>query len=123
MYPETKGVALEEMDAVFGEASDDIHLGGAREERAAFLPTYPPAAPLATHMRTTSRSEGSWLGGLFSRNGSRKDLPYEPLADEENGPPRYQDDVDARGGRYTIADAEEFEVLEREEDEEERMRR
>ncbi|KAI5831660.1 hypothetical protein K523DRAFT_269490 [Schizophyllum commune Tattone D] len=123
LYPETKGVALEEMDAVFGEASDDIHLGGAREERAAFLPTYPPAAPLATHMRTTSRSEGSWLGGLFSRNGSRKDLPYEPLADEENGPPRYQDDVDARGGRYTIADAEEFEVLEREEDEEERMRR
>lgn len=123
LYPETKGVALEEMDAVFGEASDDIHLGGAREERAAFLTAYPPPAPAATHMRTTSRTEGGWLGGLFSRNGSRKELAYEPLADEESGalageegPPRYRDaELDRHGGRYAVADAEEFEVLEREE--------
>ena len=77
VYPETKGVPLEEMDAVFGEASDEENIKLPTAEAAEpLLPAetremaYPPIAGAKT----------SWLGKLNGRDTAS----YEPLAGDDD---------------------------------------
>ncbi|KAL0569122.1 hypothetical protein V5O48_012850 [Marasmius crinis-equi] len=99
LYPETKGVPLEEMDAVFGEGDGKSHFSSlgpsSSSERASFLSDSSAYPPRNAH---TSSSNRGWFGRLFRRNGSRKDVEYEPLELEE------EDRV------YTVGDDEEEEV-------------
>ncbi|KAK7054433.1 hypothetical protein VNI00_003631 [Paramarasmius palmivorus] len=90
VYPETKGVPLEEMDAVFGEdnAKGRSHFETASSsERASFLPasssSYPPRSKSRNVESHSSSNSGGWLGRLFHRNNSRRDVEYEPLSEME----------------------------------------
>ncbi|KAG7445625.1 general substrate transporter [Guyanagaster necrorhizus] len=75
LYPETKGVPLEEMDAVFGEDEksgyNTVPLTST-DEHVSFLPgpSYPPKSKHAKGM--SSGSSSGWVSRLFTRNGSRK---------------------------------------------------
>ncbi|KAK1218591.1 hypothetical protein PQX77_018727, partial [Marasmius sp. AFHP31] len=104
LYPETKGVPLEEMDAVFGEATGKPHLSSlgpsTSSERATFLPTgsaYPPKSVY------NSSSNNGWLGRLFRRNGSRKDVEYERLElEDEDRVYTVGDDEDEEAGMRAL---------------------
>ncbi|KAF5336225.1 hypothetical protein D9758_014341 [Tetrapyrgos nigripes] len=107
LYPETKGVPLEEMDAVFGETDKlpSIALSSAAaNERTSFLPESGSAYPPKPHSRASSRNNSGsgqgWLSRLFRRNDeSRKDVgsEYEPLhVDEEHEEDAYADDMSLR---------------------------
>jgi len=89
VYPETKGVSLEDMDAVFGEANgkspstfDGI------PELSSFLSgpssstSYPPNRP---RLQSSARSADGWLERLFKRNNRHRDVSeYQALdVDEE----------------------------------------
>ncbi|KAJ3771280.1 hypothetical protein EV361DRAFT_887287 [Lentinula raphanica] len=89
LYPETKGVTLEEMDAVFGEAGSGkspITLN-AISERSAFLPSnsqYPPSHSRDQNDSLPTPNPHGWLGRLFRRNSSRNISEYQALdADED----------------------------------------
>ncbi|KAI4521745.1 general substrate transporter [Schizophyllum commune Loenen D] len=77
LYPETKGVPLEEMDAVFGEASDEENIK---------LPTAEAAEPLLpaetreTAYPPIAGAKTSWLGKLNGRDTAS----YEQLAGDED---------------------------------------
>jgi len=83
LYPETKGVPLEEMDAVFGEELHKEHPGlGSAGERTAFLASphsaghssYPPKS-------MSSSTKQGWFGRLFNR--IKEDRSYQPIDDQE----------------------------------------
>ncbi|KAF9066453.1 hypothetical protein BDP27DRAFT_1330538 [Rhodocollybia butyracea] len=86
VYPETKGVSLEDMDAVFGEGNGKSSLAlNTITERSSFLPPsssslYPP-----NRSRIQSSNTDGLLGRLFNRNNSRRDASeYQALnVDEE----------------------------------------
>ncbi|KAJ7490652.1 hypothetical protein FB451DRAFT_1220624 [Mycena latifolia] len=117
-YPETKGVPLEEMDAVFGDSDQKIALSGlpTSHEHAAFHSRqddrgedgYPPTS-------STRRRRGTgWLGSLFAAVGAKshervnaEEEELERLHGEEEEEERLHGDRD---------DTEEYEVLEREPD-------
>ncbi|KAK0504376.1 general substrate transporter [Armillaria luteobubalina] len=61
VYPETKGIPLEEMDAVFGEDENTGY-------KTSFLPG-PSYSPKPKHAKGTS---SGWVSKMFNRNGSRK---------------------------------------------------
>ncbi|KAK0187690.1 general substrate transporter [Armillaria mellea] len=79
VYPETKGVPLEEMDAVFGEDENTGYKTvplSSTEEPASFLPgpSYPPKAK---HAKGTS---SGWVSRMFNRNGNRNGISEEEEA-------------------------------------------
>ncbi|KAJ7169771.1 general substrate transporter [Mycena filopes] len=81
VYPETKGVPLEEMDAVFGEDERDERMDNESltSERASLVARRLPS----NHRTTSSRSQGggrSWLR-LFQRESSGPS--YQPVANDE----------------------------------------
>ncbi|KAG6810647.1 hypothetical protein H0H92_010910 [Tricholoma furcatifolium] len=87
LYPETKGVPLEDMDRVFGEEPINTKLETStspEHEHAPFMPnlrinvdSYPPKpAPSVT------RSAPGWLGRFFQREG-HPGSPYHPIGEEE----------------------------------------
>ncbi|KAJ3896911.1 hypothetical protein GG344DRAFT_35675 [Lentinula edodes] len=90
VYPETKGVTLEDMDAVFGEAGTSklpIALSSV-PERSTLLPPssiYPPNQSRVQRNSQSNSNSHSWLGRLFKRNNSRRDIQeYQALnVDEE----------------------------------------
>ncbi|KAJ4496382.1 hypothetical protein C8J55DRAFT_496704 [Lentinula edodes] len=90
LYPETKGVTLEDMDAVFGEAGTSklpIALSSV-PERSTLLPSssiYPPNQSRVQRNSQSNSNSHSWLGRLFKRNNSRRDIQeYQALnVDEE----------------------------------------
>ncbi|KAJ7769116.1 hypothetical protein DFH07DRAFT_1006825 [Mycena maculata] len=107
LYPETKGVPLEEMDAVFGDSDGKIPLSGlpTSRERAGFVSRdqddrdedgYPPAS--------INRRRRGWFGSLFGGGPGAKDLAYERIDGEEEELQRLRRDHD---------DSEGYEVLER----------
>ncbi|KAJ3787634.1 hypothetical protein GGU10DRAFT_348268 [Lentinula aff. detonsa] len=91
LYPETKGVTLEDMDAVFGEAGSGkspIALGSVAE-RSSFLPSdslYPPSQSRLRRESLPDRNTRTWFGRLFRRNNSHRNIEeYQALnADEED---------------------------------------
>ncbi|KAJ3984386.1 hypothetical protein F5890DRAFT_1517158 [Lentinula detonsa] len=91
LYPETKGVTLEDMDAVFGEAGSGkspIALGSVAE-RSSFLPSdslYPPSQSRLQRESLSDRNTPTWFGRLFRRNNSHRNIEeYQALnADEED---------------------------------------
>ncbi|KAJ3735888.1 hypothetical protein DFJ43DRAFT_1150655 [Lentinula guzmanii] len=91
LYPETKGVTLEDMDAVFGEAGSGkspIALGSVAE-RSSFLPSdslYPPSQSRLRRESLSDRNTPTWFGRLFRRNHSHRNIEeYQALnADEED---------------------------------------
>ncbi|KAJ7487480.1 general substrate transporter [Mycena galericulata] len=99
LYPETKGVPLEEMDAVFGEGKHEAHemapfLNSSLDEREERMDNESLAserASLMTHslpinnqaINSPSRKHGdrSWFARLFTRESPRPS--YQPVASEE----------------------------------------
>jgi len=73
LYPETMGVPLEEMDAVFGEEELQERLDN-ESERASLI------SHRSRPSRQTSPSRG-WVNRVMGRNGKR--AAYEPIADAE----------------------------------------
>ncbi|KZP16852.1 general substrate transporter [Athelia psychrophila] len=73
LYPETMGVPLEEMDAVFGEEELQERLDN-ESERASLI------SHRSRPSRQTSPSRG-WVSRVMGRNGKR--ATYEPIAEAE----------------------------------------
>jgi len=67
-YPETKGVPLEEMDAIFGEDEREERLDNESlaSERASLINSSLPNQR-ATHSPSRQQGSRSWLGRLFTR--------------------------------------------------------
>ncbi|KAG6917296.1 hypothetical protein DXG01_003137 [Tephrocybe rancida] len=93
VYPETKGVPLEEMDAVFGESIKAQPQTEYEHEQSSLIPrprigptTYPPKP-----------GPGGWLSRLFKQGpiGS----PYHSVEYEELTPLNTEEDQEARVGR------------------------
>ncbi|KAF8891456.1 general substrate transporter [Gymnopilus junonius] len=81
LYPETKGVPLEEMDYIFGEA-----------EQKDGLPAASPYMPYRSPHPFPKRTRNGWFSRLFSASGldRRKrvdDESYAPLRDEDRDVP------------------------------------
>ncbi|KDR85311.1 hypothetical protein GALMADRAFT_348328 [Galerina marginata CBS 339.88] len=72
LYPETKGVPLEEMDAVFGEEEREEALDNA-SETASFSPSRHSDPE---HLQAATDQESNWLVRLFRRSKHRN---YEPI--------------------------------------------
>jgi hypothetical protein len=99
VYPETMGVPLEEMDAVFGEGSlfrvvvrPDTDIFCAEEleerldnesERASLVSNTLPInhQAIRPRLRSSSPSARGWVSRLMRRNDGR--AHYEPIADAE----------------------------------------
>ncbi|KAJ7630825.1 general substrate transporter [Roridomyces roridus] len=78
LYPETKGVPLEEMDAVFGEDERDERLDN-ESERASLITNSPPMHDHHAISSPTRRyEEGGWFSRLFTRRSA-----YQPVASED----------------------------------------
>ncbi|PBK75256.1 general substrate transporter [Armillaria solidipes] len=94
LYPETKGVPLEEMDAVFGEDENTGYKTvplSSTDEHASFLPG-PSHPPKAKHARgTSSGSSSGWVSRMFNRNGSRKNAG---VSEEEEALRPEEEDAD-----------------------------
>lgn len=138
VYPETKGVSLEDMDAVFGEGQPltilfmklaptvllvGTPIASSVSERSNFLRGPPPGAlyPPNSHTRIqqtrTVQSDSNsdhWLGRLFRRNGSHRDVSeYQALSaniDEEVTMSRL-DEGRVRRPPIEDEDVEEYEVV------------
>ncbi|KAJ3515282.1 hypothetical protein NLJ89_g1870 [Agrocybe chaxingu] len=86
LYPETKGVPLEEMDAVFGEEAREEQLDN--ESETTSLVQGPPADPERLRTSRTgfedtgNERRPSWLSRLFAKNRSRSD--YEPISHDDH---------------------------------------
>ncbi|TFY77217.1 hypothetical protein EWM64_g6795 [Hericium alpestre] len=82
LYPETKGVPLEEMDAVFGE--DEREEAEENEsERASLMSNTIPTNHQSispSHVRNNAASSG-WVSRIMGRTDGR--ASYEPIADGE----------------------------------------
>jgi len=72
LYPETKGVSLEEMDAVFGEEEFEERMEDEESERASLISNMLP-----TSRQRAPDAEGSWFSHLF--NLGRKYTGYEAI--------------------------------------------
>lgn len=105
MYPETKGVPLEEMDAVFGEGNVLSYLctftcivlkmasiepekgdSGSPFDRSTFRPSSEQETGLYPPRPVQTRSAGpasGWLGRLFQDNAPTS---YHPISNEELAP-------------------------------------
>jgi len=77
LYPETKGVPLEEMDAVFGE---EERLDN-ESERASLVSSVIPTNHHAINRPKQRRESRSWVDWLLSRNEHR--ATYEPIEDHD----------------------------------------
>ncbi|KAL6310034.1 general substrate transporter [Sparassis latifolia] len=78
LYPETKGVPLEEMDAVFGEEELEERLEEEESERASLVSRR--SSRSRAHVRVKSNSQGpSLLSRLFGGSGGPSN--YEPIRD------------------------------------------
>ncbi|KAI3596586.1 mfs monosaccharide [Moniliophthora roreri] len=111
VYPETKGVPLEEMDAVFGEGDGKthLHLGtSSSSERTSFLPSssssYPPRSKSRNVESHSSSSSGGWLGRIFRRNNGRRNTEYEPLSEMEDEEAEMAGLGEGRGRKRSIED-------------------
>ncbi|KAF5377844.1 hypothetical protein D9615_006729 [Tricholomella constricta] len=85
LYPETKGVPLEEMDAVFGEESEKAQEMRTSLEHAPLISSSRTAAnsyPPKPVQRSAGRSGGGWLGRLFGPR-SPGNAAYHPIETEE----------------------------------------
>jgi len=82
LYPETMGVPLEEMDAVFGEEELEERLDN-ESERASLVSNTLPINHQAARprLRSSSPSARGWVSRLMRRNDGR--AHYEPIADAE----------------------------------------
>ncbi|KAJ4482433.1 hypothetical protein J3R30DRAFT_3459479 [Lentinula aciculospora] len=85
LYPETKGVSLEDMDAVFGEVGSGkspVALGVV-SERSTFLPSgsfYPPNQSRTQRDSSSDPNRHNWFGRLFRRDNSRRNIAeYQAL--------------------------------------------
>ncbi|KAF9447011.1 hypothetical protein P691DRAFT_732189 [Macrolepiota fuliginosa MF-IS2] len=86
LYPETKGVPLEEMDAVFGEEPFGDHLP--LRTSAPMSPTsdgrvYPPKSQVAAKDLHNRSGQGNWLVRVLGNgkgSGSKEGLSYRPLS-------------------------------------------
>ncbi|KAF8074109.1 hypothetical protein FPV67DRAFT_1480790 [Lyophyllum atratum] len=102
LYPETKGVPLEEMDTVFGETPDTQDQD---------MSTYSPRTPFISSSRTepsvyppkpvqTGRpTDSGWLGRLF-QYGVPEGSSYRPIEEEELAPLNSEDTNDSRETGY-----------------------
>ncbi|KAG5727278.1 Sugar transporter STL1 [Termitomyces sp. T112] len=80
LYPETKGVPLEEMDAIFGEDEREEQLDNESERTSLVsnsLPTDHQTIRSVPRPSNNSRNR-SWFGGLFNRRGGN----YDPILAE-----------------------------------------
>ncbi|KAF9475076.1 hypothetical protein BDN70DRAFT_884133 [Pholiota conissans] len=87
-YPETKGVPLEEMDAIFGEAAHGIHTGPTRPADFFRSPHCFPAPSVNSDTGATLHS-GGWFRRIFSGRKSRNDddevyVPLRTVDEREN---------------------------------------
>ncbi|KAI0053369.1 general substrate transporter [Auriscalpium vulgare] len=81
LYPETKGVPLEEMDAVFGEDERE-EMEENDSERASLMSSRSrQSGNTAGIKRTASPPSRSWVSRLMGRGDGR--AAYEPIADGE----------------------------------------
>ncbi|GLB38765.1 putative major facilitator superfamily, sugar transporter (TC 2.A.1.1) family protein [Lyophyllum shimeji] len=98
LYPETKGVPLEEMDTVFGEDSaKSFQERSTSSEYASFISTSREGAnsyPPKPRERPDGPGEVSWLGRVF-RYGATASSSYHPIENEELAPLN-SDDHDGR---------------------------
>ncbi|KAJ6622568.1 general substrate transporter [Mycena sp. CBHHK59/15] len=102
LYPETKGVPLEEMDVVFGDAEKIPLSGFPSPEHAALVARRGDSYPPSVGRRHPAHG---WFGYLFGGNAGAKDLSsYQPIDGEEAEMERLRGDEE---------DAEGYEVLER----------
>ncbi|KAF8078736.1 general substrate transporter [Lyophyllum atratum] len=84
LYPETKGVPLEEMDAVFGEDEQE-ELYDNQSERASLVsstPSFNHGASRSTPLSRGDTQGPSWLSKLFNRRANRE--RYEPIISAED---------------------------------------
>lgn len=98
MYPETKGVPLEEMDAVFGEGNFSIfpheiapqappderdeQLENESERTSLVTGNFPTNhQTISAHPRSLRTGERSWLSRMFNRTDGR--TRYEPVEPDE----------------------------------------
>ncbi|KAF9455027.1 general substrate transporter [Macrolepiota fuliginosa MF-IS2] len=97
LYPETKGVPLEEMDAVFGEDAREEMLeneSALPSERASLVDHVLPVSTIHQTIPSSPRDQEhprrrngtgavtEWFGGLFSRRRRRRE--YEPIDSEQD---------------------------------------
>ncbi|KAI0274743.1 general substrate transporter [Gloeopeniophorella convolvens] len=82
LYPETKGVPLEEMDQVFGEDEREEALEN-ESEIASLIPGSPRhrRQSLSPSRKDVSSPERGWLGRIFG--GSANRASYQPIGDSE----------------------------------------
>ncbi len=130
LYPETKGVPLEEMDAVFGEGlflpafrrfCTKLFSGEAKGYATLPHSTSGLPAPSSNSSLYPARANNSgmksqgWLSRLFNRNTSRKELRGRRSLQEEEvalTSRRPSEDDDERGDGFVVGDEEEdFEML------------
>ncbi|KAJ3568361.1 hypothetical protein NP233_g5761 [Leucocoprinus birnbaumii] len=120
LYPETKGVPLEEMDAVFGEQPFREHLplrSSLEMSPTSNLRVYPPQSRDATNTNRTGEGGGSWFSRLLGgKNGSGNvgSSRYRPLSrgdGDEEELHRLRDHDENLGGEEVEEGSEEFEVV------------
>jgi len=82
LYPETKGVPLEEMDRVFGEDEREEALEN-ESEITSLIPNSPRRGrqSLSPHRKDMPIRGRAWLDRMLGRVGTRP--LYEPIADSE----------------------------------------
>jgi len=81
LYPETKGVPLEEMDRVFGEDEREEALEN-ESEITSLIPNTPRRRQSLSPQRRDARQESrAWLNRMFGGVNSRP--LYEPIAEDE----------------------------------------
>ena len=108
VYPETKGVPLEEMDIVFGEGiyrflshiqiSDRKFIGGENEHDI-----YSSSGGLTRWFKRIFTKDGSSMGNNRSRSFTEREDSYAPLrADHDNDLDEGQDDDEDEGEEYEM---------------------
>jgi len=80
LYPETMGVPLEQMDAVFGEEELEERLEDEESERASLVSRRSSRSSRSSRIRVKPRSQGpGFFARLFGKTDRR--APYEPIRD------------------------------------------
>ncbi|KAF5384794.1 hypothetical protein D9615_001424 [Tricholomella constricta] len=75
VYPETKGVPLEEMDAVFGEDEREEQIEN-QSERASLVSSALPTDHQTIRSAPRSRDDADWLSRLFNRRANRARIQW-----------------------------------------------
>jgi len=81
LYPETKGVPLEEMDRVFGEDEHEEALENESEVTSLISNTPRGRQSLSPVRKDTGRQRRAWLDRMFG--GANSQALYEPITDSE----------------------------------------